>query len=113
MKKRKVTGIVKWFNMKKGFGFITRNDNNEDVYVHAVAIIADPFVLYEGQLVKFDVISRDNTSGHEHNEASNVSVLESLLPEITPSTSASVKMKNITASSTIGLNIQSCPPKPV
>ena len=101
MKKRKVTGIVKWFNMKKGFGFITRNDNNEDVYVHAVAIIADPFVLYEGQLVKFDVISRDNTSGHEHNEASNVSVLESLLPEITPSTSASVKMKNITASSTI------------
>ena len=79
MKNRKVTGIVKWFNRKKGFGFITRNDTKEDVYVQAVAIISQPPYIYEGDLVKFDVIPRNNASKLEHNEASNVSALESLL----------------------------------
>lgn len=49
-------GTVKWFNESKGFGFITRADGGEDVFVHFSAIAADGFkTLAEGQNVSFDV----------------------------------------------------------
>jgi CspA family cold shock protein len=48
-------GIVKWFNEKKGFGFIA-NDEGGDVFVHFSAIQDSGFkTLSEGQRVKFDV----------------------------------------------------------
>ncbi len=48
-------GIVKWFNDRKGFGFIEQ-DNGPDVFVHHTAIIADGFKsLYEGDQVTFDI----------------------------------------------------------
>lgn len=48
-------GIVKWFNEKKGFGFIASEDGT-DVFVHFSAIQNSGFkTLTEGQRVKFDI----------------------------------------------------------
>ncbi len=50
-----VEGTIKWFNEKKGFGFI-QQDNGPDVFVHYSSIVADGFkTLAEGQRVKFDI----------------------------------------------------------
>ena len=48
-------GVVKWFNDKKGYGFITRA-SGEDVFVHHSAIIAEGFrSLAEGDQVDFAI----------------------------------------------------------
>jgi len=53
------TGIVKWFNSEKGFGFITV-DGGEDVFVHFSAIQGDGYKsLDEGQKVEFEVVKGD------------------------------------------------------
>jgi len=49
-------GTVKFFNVSKGFGFITPEDGGKDVYVHASAVQAAGMnSLTEGQRVSFDV----------------------------------------------------------
>lgn len=56
----RVTGTVKWFNDSKGFGFITRDDGQKDVFVHYSAISAQGFrSLREGQRVEFEVVQGD------------------------------------------------------
>lgn len=50
------TGIVKFFNSEKGYGFITVDETNESIFVHFSAINGTGFkTLEEGQKVSFDV----------------------------------------------------------
>ncbi|WP_050093817.1 cold shock protein CspG [Yersinia pseudotuberculosis] len=52
----KMTGLVKWFNADKGFGFITPADGSKDVFVHFSAIQSNDFkTLDEGQNVEFSI----------------------------------------------------------
>ena len=54
----KMTGLVKWFNPEKGFGFITPKDGSKDVFVHFSAIQNDNYrTLFEGQKVTFSIES--------------------------------------------------------
>jgi CspA family cold shock protein len=49
-------GTVKWFNSEKGFGFITPESGDQDLFVHFSAIQTDGYrTLEEGQAVEFEV----------------------------------------------------------
>jgi len=53
-----MSGTVKWFNSRRGYGFITRDDTGEDVFVHYSAIQSDGFkTLKANERVSFDVAS--------------------------------------------------------
>lgn len=63
-------GTVKWFNAKKGFGFISDESGN-DVFVHYSALTMEGFkVLEEGQEVEFNVVQ-----GEKGPQAADVTVL--------------------------------------
>jgi CspA family cold shock protein len=50
------TGTVKWFNGKKGFGFIVPDEGGEDLFVHHSEIKAEGYAdLKEGQKVEYQV----------------------------------------------------------
>jgi len=52
------TGKVKWFNAKKGYGFIEPEDGSKDVFVHITALEAAGIDnLNEGDSVSFEVVS--------------------------------------------------------
>jgi len=63
----RVRGKVKWFDPKKGYGFITLEDGS-DVFVHWTAIQGEGFkTLEEGQLVEFEIVP-----GRKGPQAANV-----------------------------------------
>ena len=65
-----VTGVVKWFNSDKGFGFIEQ-ESGPDVFVNIRAILSDGFkTLDEGQKVQFTV-----TQGQKGPQAENVTIV--------------------------------------
>jgi CspA family cold shock protein len=50
------TGTVKWFNNAKGYGFVTPDDGDQDIFVHFSAIEMDGYkTVKEGQKVQFEV----------------------------------------------------------
>ncbi len=64
-------GTVKWFNDKKGYGFIT-DENGNDVFVHFSGLNMEGFkTLSEGQTVDFDL-----TEGDKGAQATNVTVVQ-------------------------------------
>ncbi|MBV9773120.1 MAG: cold-shock protein [Gemmatimonadetes bacterium] len=66
------TGVVKWFNPEKGFGFITRDNGEKDVFVHHSAIQGSGFkTLNENERVEFDVVQ-----GQKGPAAENVTRLD-------------------------------------
>ena len=67
----RVTGQVKWFDSKKGFGFLQTDDGNE-VFVHYSEISSTGFKnLEEGQKVEFEIVE-----GKKGPAASKLTVIE-------------------------------------
>ncbi len=65
-------GRVKWFNTKKGYGFITREDNEEDIFVHYTSISGDGYrALEKGEDVQFELVE-----GPKGLQAQNVSKVQ-------------------------------------
>jgi len=67
-----VKGTVKWFNSRKGYGFI--NTDEKDIFVHYSAILVDEGefrTLYEGDVVEFDIIEGDKGA-----QAESVKIIE-------------------------------------
>ncbi|MFC2174020.1 cold-shock protein [Acidobacteriota bacterium] len=67
-----INGTVKWFNDKKGFGFIVSDSDERDVFVHHTGILGDGYkTLQEGDRVAFEV-----QEGPKGLKASDVAKLE-------------------------------------
>jgi len=65
------TGTVKWFSDAKGFGFITPEDEQNDVFVHFSALQGSGFkTLRDGEKVEFEI-----TDGPKGKQATNVSTI--------------------------------------
>lgn len=62
------TGIVKWFNNEKGYGFIAPEDGSADVFAHYSAIQSNGYrALEENQRVEFEI-----TQGPKGPQAENI-----------------------------------------
>ncbi|MDH3477955.1 MAG: cold-shock protein [Gemmatimonadota bacterium] len=63
----RTTGIVKWFNDGKGYGFITPEEGEKDCFVHYSAIQGGGFrSLKEGERVEFDLVQGDKGPAAEN-----------------------------------------------
>ena len=55
-------GTVKWFNARKGYGFIQPDEGTKDVFVHITAVKAAGLFLNEGTRLEYDLV---NSNGKE------------------------------------------------
>lgn len=76
------TGKVKWYDVEKGFGFLSRDDG-DDVFVHSSALPADVPSLKPGQRVEFGV-----AAGRRGEQALSIRILDPL-----PSVAAAARKK--------------------
>ena len=54
-------GEVRWFNYKKGYGFISQEGSEEDIFVHISAVKASGIAkLQEGQKVEYEIKEQEN-----------------------------------------------------
>ncbi|MDR1009262.1 MAG: cold-shock protein [Rickettsiales bacterium] len=60
------TGTVKWFNSKKGFGFIAPDGGDKDVFVHITAVKAAGIFLSDGSRVSYDLVTRGGKESAEN-----------------------------------------------
>jgi CspA family cold shock protein len=74
----KTTGVVKWFNNKTGYGFITINsgqDNGKDIFVHHSSINVEKKqykYLVQGEYVEFEIIPVNNKHEHQSHNISGI-----------------------------------------
>ena len=66
------TGLIRWFNNKKGYGFIQNNADSKDIFVHYSAVVMDGYkTLKTNDKVSFDIVQ-----GEKGPQAANVVVTE-------------------------------------
>ena len=66
------TGVVKWFDSAKGYGFIQSNEGGSDLFVHFTNIVGDGF----RSLVENDTVEFQSAEGRRGPEALNVVLVE-------------------------------------
>ena len=75
------TGIVKWFDNKKGYGFISYDDT-EEIFVHFTAIEEEGFkTLEENQVVEFEIIEGYRGTQAAHVKKGNVQTTDTSMHE--------------------------------
>ena len=89
------TGIVKWFNNAKGYGFILPDEGEGDIFVHYSSIEMDGYkTLKAGQLVAFSTVP-----GPKGLHASNIQPLDKPKPKSTGDGETSSAQESISSSS--------------
>jgi len=80
-----MTGKVKWFDDKKGYGFIEMDDGSGDVFVHYSAIQTDGFrTLTKGQEVEFEVVEAEKGKQAASVKESRTSPDTEIRPKVQP-----------------------------
>ena len=73
------TGTVRWFNNKKGYGFIQKKNDGKDIFVHYSAITMEGYKTLQTN----DEVSFEVTTGDKGPQAANVTVTKSATAEVT------------------------------